>query len=280
MQGWIKLHRCLLDKPIFENAKLLKVFLWCLCKATHTEHKQLVGRKMVKLEPGQFITGRNKAGQELNIKPSTAWDYLNLLKDNESINICSNSKYSVITVINWELYQSVNNNSDSKTDNKSTANQQQINTNKNVKNVKNEKKELIEQFEELWNKYPNRKGKQKAMEKFMKLIKEYSLEELTRAVNRYAKEVKGKDKKYIQHGSTFFNGTYVDYLDENYNPKNNQDEEEVPLFWRKERKFSSTHTSEEENDYQDINTSGKTEEELWQEADEALQNLYKKKGIN
>lgn len=75
--------------------------------------------------------------------PSTAWDYLKLLEKNESINIKSNNKYSVVTIVNWELYQAQDEISDSKSDsnsdNKSTTNQQQINTNKNVKNIKNNK---------------------------------------------------------------------------------------------------------------------------------------------
>ena len=78
----------------------------------------------------------------------------------------------------------------------------------------------IEQCDKLWNMYPKKKGKDKAYKKIAKLLKEYSLEELMRCVERYSKEVKGKDKQYIKQGDTFFNGGYVDYLDENY--------EEVP----------------------------------------------------
>ena len=51
-----------------------------------------------------------------------------------------------------------------------------------------------------------------------KLLKEYSLEELTRCVDRYRKEIQiqGIEKQFMKHGDTFFNGGYVDYLDENY----------------------------------------------------------------
>lgn len=74
----------------------------------------------------------------------------------------------------------------------------------------------IEQFEQLWKMYPRKKGKEKAKQKFIKLREKYSLEELLRAVERYAQEVEGKDEQYILHGSTFFNNRYIDYLDENY----------------------------------------------------------------
>ena len=45
MTGWIKLHRKILDSPIFQNEKLFKVFAYCLMKASHKEHTQLVGRR-------------------------------------------------------------------------------------------------------------------------------------------------------------------------------------------------------------------------------------------
>ena len=139
MNGWIKLHRELIGKPIFENEKLLKVWVWCLMKATHTEREQPVGRQIQKLIPGQFITGRHKAGEELSMPPSSAWAYMNMLKDNGSLDIKSNNKYSVVTIENWSFYQDPGDLSDNNPDNKWTTNGQQMDTNKNVKNVKNDK---------------------------------------------------------------------------------------------------------------------------------------------
>ena len=74
----------------------------------------------------------------------------------------------------------------------------------------------IDDFEKLWSIYPQKKGKAKARQKILNLLKKYSLEELTRVVERYAAEVKDRDKQYIQHGSTFFNSTFEDYIDKNY----------------------------------------------------------------
>lgn len=138
--GWIKLHRKLLDSAIFQNEKLLKVFLWCLLKAAHKGHEQLVGRQTVHLIPGQFVFGRNAAAAELNMAPSTVYDYILLLQLGGTISIKSGNKFSVVTVENWSLYQSEDENSGSKSGNKSATNRQQIGTNNNNKNVKNEKK--------------------------------------------------------------------------------------------------------------------------------------------
>lgn len=136
-QGYIKLHRQLLDTDIFENPKLLKVFIWCLLKATHTDREQRVGRKIVKLKQGQFIFGRAKASLELDIPQSTIWDYMKLLENRRTISIKSNNKYSVVTIENWGLYQNNDNFPTAKPTAKPTTNGQQMDTNKNVKNVNN-----------------------------------------------------------------------------------------------------------------------------------------------
>lgn len=158
-KGWIKLHRQLLKSNCFQNEKLLKVWIWCLLKATHTGYQQQIGRQLVPLEPGQFPTGRYKAGYELGMNPSTAWNYLLLLKKSGNIDIKSHNKYSVVTVVNWAVYQGEGEELPQQTsqqiDSKLTTNSQQIDTNKNVKNVKNEYNPLtpfetaIEQFKEF-----------------------------------------------------------------------------------------------------------------------------------
>jgi hypothetical protein len=132
--GFIKLHRKLLSSPTFDNPNLLKVFIYCLLKASHCKHIQIVGLQNIPLLPGQFIYGRDKAGRELRMKPSTAHRYMLCLKSCGNVDIKANNKFSVVTVANWEVYQSVFENVDSNPDNKWTTNGQQMDTNNNVNN--------------------------------------------------------------------------------------------------------------------------------------------------
>lgn len=224
MSGWIKLHRALKDNAIFDNEKLLKVFIWCLLKATHTGYEQLIGRQKVWLEPGQFPTGRNKAGAELNMAPSTAWEYLKLLETNKTINIKSNSKYSIVTIENWGLYQSEeeksNIKSDSKPDIKSTSNQQQINTNKNVKNVKNEKNNYIYIIEYLNLKTnKNYKHSSKATQRFIdaRLHEGFTLEDFKRVIDIKSKQWLGGDMEQYLRPQTLFGTKFESYLNEGAN---------------------------------------------------------------
>ena len=137
-EGWIKLHRTLLENPIFNNEKFLKVWVWCLLKASHKEHKRQIGRREISLQPGQFIFGRKAAAEELNIAASSIWAYMLLLKKGKNIDIKSSNKFSIISIVNWDFYQHQEEDHDSNADNKWTTDGQQMDTNKNDKNEKND----------------------------------------------------------------------------------------------------------------------------------------------
>lgn len=51
MEGWIKLHRKLISSNVFDNEKVLKVWIWCLMKATHKAEKPIIGTQIVRLKP-------------------------------------------------------------------------------------------------------------------------------------------------------------------------------------------------------------------------------------
>ncbi|QXV20055.1 DnaD domain protein [Staphylococcus epidermidis] len=228
MTGWIKLHRKLLDSPIFQNEKLFKVFAYCLMKASHKEHTQLVGRRVVHLKKGQFVFGRKRASEELRLKESTVRDYVKLLEKLGTIDIKSDNKFSVITVVNWAIYQNDEEISDSKNDkksttnqhqmdNKSTSNQQQINTNKNVKNekndknVKNEKNVVVgDDFATIYNLY---------QENIEQIPSPITTEKLTQDMDHYGKElVAYAIRKAALNNS--HNYKFIDYLLKDWRKRN------------------------------------------------------------
>lgn len=161
MQGYIKLYRKIMDSPVWSDPHYLKLWMYCLMKATHKEREFILGNQTIALEPGQFILGRKSLTKELNegMKPkqqlneSTWWRYLNNLEKWQMLNIKKTNKYSVISISKWSDYQE----SEHQMNNKRTSDEHQMNTNKNVKNVKNEE-ELIssssdQQFSEVMNFY-------------------------------------------------------------------------------------------------------------------------------
>lgn len=125
-QGWIKLYRKLIHDPVFSTEKGLKVWVWVLLKANHKKVDLFWGRQNITLRGGQLIFGRYTASEELKMSPSTVWFWMNELKKGEYIDIKTTNKFSIVTIKNWDKYQSL-----------LTTNNQQVNTVNNVKNVKN-----------------------------------------------------------------------------------------------------------------------------------------------
>lgn len=235
MAGWIKLHRKLKNSLVFDNPDLLKVWIWCLLKATHDDYIQMIGLQEVELEKGQFIFGRKVAANELKMSESKTYRLIKKLETMQNLNIKANNKYSIVTIENWELYQSDNNNSEQQFEqqmnNKRTTNEQQMNTNKNIKNIKNNKNINNIYSESLIKKimsYPGKKTKDVRDKKLPQLIKKYGEEQIIRCIERYSEEVKGREKRYILNESTFWNGRYVDYLDINYEHDNVEEDINKP----------------------------------------------------
>lgn len=225
MAGWIKLHRKILDSTIFDNADLLKVWIWCLLKATHDDYTQLVGLQVVELSKGQFITGRFKGAEELKLNPSTFYKYLKVLEKLNMIDLNSNNKMTIVTIVNWGKYQLDENETCQQNNNNVTTKEQQSNTNKNIKNNKNINNIYSESLIKKIMSYPGKKTKDTRDKKLPQLIKKYGEEQIIRCIERYSEEVKGREKRYILNESTFWNGRYVDYLDINYEHDNVEEED-------------------------------------------------------
>lgn len=145
LQGYIKLYRKLMDSPVWDDPNYLKLWMYCLMKATHKKREILVGNKVITLEQGQFVTGRNTLTEDLNkgMKPKqklsekTWYRYLENLEKWQMLTINKTNKYSIISICKWVEYQD----SDQHLTNSCPSTDHQLTTNKNVKNVKEEEEE-------------------------------------------------------------------------------------------------------------------------------------------
>lgn len=148
--GWIKLHRKLLDNPIFQNAELLQLFLYCLLKANHEPKKILFNGKEELIGRGQFITGREVISKDLKQNAITSYKRLKTLENLEILNIKSNNRFSLVTIENYELYQTLGDDCNNEMNNKGTTEEQQGNNkgtqprmNKKIKNDKELKESIV-----------------------------------------------------------------------------------------------------------------------------------------
>lgn len=119
------IFRSLLSSKQFKNEKCLKVWIWCLLKATDNDFVAMVGRQEVPLKRGQFIFGRIDASEELSMSQSTVWFWMKFLQEDGSINIKSNNKFSIISLSNIAKWDNI---LDSLLNNKKTTKRQQKDT--------------------------------------------------------------------------------------------------------------------------------------------------------
>jgi len=101
--------------------------------------------QIVFLEKGQFVTGRESLVREYNkgekpserVSENTIWRWLKMFERSGMLNIKSTTKFSVVTVLNWNYYQL----GELQVNDEHTSNVEQLYTNNNVNNDKNEKNE-------------------------------------------------------------------------------------------------------------------------------------------
>ncbi len=214
MNGWIKLHRKVIDNPIFDKPELFKLFVYCLLAAGHEEKKIIWNDKEEILPKGSFITGREKLSKELKQSESMIRRNLKILENISVITRKSTNKYTVINVVNYGIYQGSDLEIDQPATNQRPTSDQPATTNKKYKNYKNkELKHICEssdsytrEFEEFYKTYPRNKDKGKAFKAWKARIKEkIPAEVLITAAKHYAAECKLKhtSEEYIKYPATF-----------------------------------------------------------------------------
>ena len=121
LNGFIKLHRKLLAWEWYSDINVRVLFFHCLLKANHKTEKW----QGIEINAGQFVTSLGHLSKECGLTEQQTRTALSKLKSTSEITSKSTSRYSIITVNNWNLYQTNNTQ-----DNKQITNNQQTNNNK------------------------------------------------------------------------------------------------------------------------------------------------------
>ena len=99
--GYIKLHRKLLEWGWYKDQNTMIVFLHLLLIANYAESEYMG----VKIHPGQAVIGRKSLAKALGMSEQNVRTALNHLKSTNEITIKATNKFSVVTIVKWELYQ-------------------------------------------------------------------------------------------------------------------------------------------------------------------------------
>jgi predicted transcriptional regulator len=137
-------------------------------KASHKQHSLFVGNQLIVLSPGQFVFGRKMAAEETGMGQQEIRTCIKILEKMKNLTIKPTNKFSIITIINWDTYQDVEEKTTSKLTNNQPTDNQQITTNNNVKNDK--KKDIVDSDEstgeEVYYTYKKRRLSGKRLESF------------------------------------------------------------------------------------------------------------------
>jgi len=205
-RGYIKVWRKTIDSGWLQNHKLCSFWLWCLLKASHKEYDLIVGCQKVHLMPGDFVFGLNKASEELAMSIRSIRTILAFLKTSQNLTIKTTNKFSVISIVNWDIYQQTETTNDNQNDKPPTS-YRQATDNKQTHKHKSTK-EYTSDFLQFYNAYPKHIGREPAWKAWQKLNgSRPNLSTLITKINEMKKsEDWTKDNgKFIPHPATWLN---------------------------------------------------------------------------
>ena len=215
--GYIKLYRSIQDHWLFkEKRKFSKLEAWIdlLMMANHKDSKVVIGNEVIEVKRGQRITSIRQLCERWGWSNTKVKQYLNLLEKEGMAITESDTKKTLITIVNYDLYQGTG---DAKTtenkhenDTKQTQKHTQKHTNNNIPIV-----EIVD--------YLNQKaGKnfKPSTKKTQTLIKArwnegFRLEDFQKVIDVKASQWKGDAKmdRYLRP-ETLFSPKFESYLNE------------------------------------------------------------------
>jgi hypothetical protein len=199
-KGWVKFHReqfnhWISKKPFCDG------YAWTYLYSRANFKKSMINfrNEYIEVMRGQFLTSK------LQLQEIFGWTYRHVenfllaLKNDENIIYRTTNRYIIITIINYEIYQSDDEQNDKQNDkqvkNRLGTDYKRGNTNKNV--LKNDNNENNVKDIYMDAVFLTKDEYQKLIEKFGEDITKDKIEEL----NNYIKS-RGKENKYKSHYHT------------------------------------------------------------------------------
>ena len=134
ISGWIKIFRSFKNWEWYKDSKMVHLFIHLLISANHKDKKW----QGILIKRGQILTGRKELSKQLKISEQSIRTCLNKLKSTNELTIESNNKYSLITINNYNIYQSIEI-INQQVNQQLTSNQPATNHKQECKELKNEK---------------------------------------------------------------------------------------------------------------------------------------------
>ena len=133
--GWVNLHRCIQEHWIWQDAHRFKWWVDLLLRASHKDTKVLIDSSLVECKRGQFITSLYALSSDWNVSRDVVRNFLNLLEKDSMIIRKATTKYTQITICNYESYQDAPTTNSLQTHDEATTNSLQTHLINNIDNT-------------------------------------------------------------------------------------------------------------------------------------------------
>lgn len=122
MNGWIKLHRKIMNNWIWEDPVKLKWWIDLLLMCNHDYRQFNFGMEVIECKSGQLVTSLQSLSARWKVSRDTVRHFLNLAEKAHMISLKKRTKYTQITICNYDHYQHSAHGDRQKTDTKPTDN--------------------------------------------------------------------------------------------------------------------------------------------------------------
>lgn len=215
--GWISLHRKILDWEWWDDINTSRLFIYLLLKANHEKKKW----RGIEIDRGQLITGLHSLQKGTGISIRSIRTSLKRLKSTSELTSKTTNKFSLITITRYDDYQGEEGRTTSKTTSKVTnkrqTNDKQTTTNNNYN--KERSKEIEQEAKIIMVIYNALNGKKtKSFRSFIKNMaywrQDYDLRDIAKAIagirhHEFWSEKMSLDMLFRQRNPS---GEKVDYI--------------------------------------------------------------------
>lgn len=202
-KGWIKVHREVQDCWIWQDKPYDKARAWIdiLLSCNHADKKIMFNGNFMTITRGQWLTSI------LNLSDRWGWsrhkvsDFLNILADDNMLIVEKDTKRTLITVVNYNVYQDYESEEGHQKDNTRTSEGHQKDINNNDKELKKENNINNKPIRHKYGEYENVLLSDTDMEK----LKNEFPSDYEERIDRLSAYMRSTGKSYKDHLATIRN---------------------------------------------------------------------------
>lgn len=231
-EGWISIHRKIKECVVWDyDEPYTRRDAWIdlLLMANHRDKDTIFDGKKITIKRGQYLTSVRKLAEEWQWGKDKTLKYLRLLEDCEMIVRDADSRRTLITIVNYDIYQ--NEDVEQRTvdrqsaDSEQTVSRQSSATTNNVNNDNNDNNKKHIKAKPVRHKYGQYKNVLLSDEDMEKLKTEFPNDYLSR-IERVSEYCRSKGKSYSDYLATIRSWARKENNGAGVKQNNREDEEQ------------------------------------------------------